>query len=255
MIQGLVIFRDFFAGFADRYTLIGGVACHLNMAEAELNFRATKDLDIVLSAEAMDAEFAGKFWDFVKAGGYQHQEKSSGEKQFYRFSKPADAAYPYMLELFSRRPDAVFLEGAATLTPIPVDDDVVSLSAILLDEAYYRCIHDGKIILDGVSILSVEYIIPFKMRAFCDLSERKARGLPVDTKNITKHKNDVLKIAQLLSPEQTVEVSEEIKQHMKEFMIAIQDEPVDMKSLSMSGITLLDMLNVFKRVYALDWER
>jgi hypothetical protein len=65
----------------------------------------------------------------------------------------------------------------------------------------------------------------------------------------------VLKIAQLLSPEQTVEVSEEIKQHMKEFMIAIQDEPVDMKSLSMSGITLLDMLNVFKRVYALDWER
>jgi len=101
-----------------------------------------------------------------------------------------------------------------------------SLSAILLDEAYYRCIQDGKIILDGISILSVEYIIPFKMRAFCDLSKSRALGFPVDTKNITKHKNDVLKIAQLLSPEQNVEVSEEIKQHMKEFMIVIQDEPL-----------------------------
>ncbi|MDY7579302.1 hypothetical protein RGU70_13350 [Herbaspirillum sp. RTI4] len=255
MIQGLTIFRDFFAGFEDRYTLIGGVACYLNMAEAELDFRATKDLDIVLSTEALDAEFAEKFWDFVKAGGYEHQEKSTGEKQFYRFSKPADATYPYMLELFSCRPEAVFLDGAATLTPIPVDDDVVSLSAILLDEAYYRCIQNGKIILDGVPILSVEYIIPFKMRAFCDLSERKERGLLVDTKNINKHKNDVLKIAQLLSPEQTVEVSEEIKQHMKEFMMAIQDQPIDLKNLGLSGITLLDILSVFKRIYALDWER
>lgn len=252
MIQGLTIFRDFFAGFEDRYTLIGGVACYLTMAEAELDFRATKDLDIIFSAESLDAEFSRKFWAFVKAGGYEHQEKSTGKKQFYRFSEPANTTYPHMLELFSRRPDTVFLEGAATLTPIPVDGDVSSLSAILLDETYYRCIQDGKILLDGVSILSVEYIIPFKMRAFCDLSKRKSQGFPVDTKNIKKHKNDVIKIAQLLSPAQTVEVSEEIKLDMKEFIEAIQDEPTDMKSLGMHGITLLDILNLFKQVYALD---
>lgn len=64
MIQGLNVFRDFFTGFEDRYTLIGGVACHLSMEDAGIDFRATKDLDIVLSAEALDAEFAEKILGF-----------------------------------------------------------------------------------------------------------------------------------------------------------------------------------------------
>lgn len=255
MIHGLTIFRDFFIGFEDRYTLIGGVACYLSMAAAEIDFRATKDLDIVLSAEALDTEFATRFWAFIKAGGYEHQEKSSGEKQFYRFSKPTDTNFPHMLELFSRQPEKIFLEDGANLTPIPVDDDVSSLSAILLNEAYYRCIQEGKIILDGVPILSVEYIIPFKMRAFCELSKRKAQGEQVDSKSINKHKNDVLKIAQLLSPAQTVNVPDEIRQHMREFIDAIKDEPVDMKNLGLSGITLVAILNLFNDIYHLDSEK
>lgn len=255
MIQGLNVFRDFLTGFEDRYTLIGGVACYLSLAEADIDFRATKDLDIVLSAEALDAEFAAKFWAFVKAAGYEHQEKSTGEKQFYRFSKPTQPNYPIMLELFSRRPDAVFLEGEATLTPIPVDEDVSSLSAILLDDDYYRCIQQGKTLVDGVPILSVDYIIPFKMRAFCDLSNRKAQGAHVDSRDIKKHKNDVLKIAQLLSPAQTVVVSDAIKEHMKEFILAIKDESVDMKSLGLAGFTLEGILKVLVSVYDLDLEQ
>ena len=255
MIQGLHVFRDFFTGFEDRYTLIGGVACYLSLAEADIDFRATKDLDIVLSAEALDAEFAAKFWAFVKAAGYEHQEKSTGEKQFYRFSKPSEPNYPYMLELFSRKPDAVFLEGEVTLTPIPVDEDVSSLSAILLDDDYYHCIQAGKTIVDGVPILSADYIIPFKMRAFCDLTKRKAEGAQVDAKNIKKHKNDVLKIAQLLSPPQTVVVSDVIKVHIKEFILAIKDEPVEMKNLGLAGFTLEGILEVLVSVYDLDLEQ
>ncbi|MES2822930.1 MAG: hypothetical protein V4732_04965 [Pseudomonadota bacterium] len=251
MIQGLNIFRDFFTGFEDRYTLIGGVACHLSMEEAGIDFRATKDLDIVLSAEVLDADFVARFWAFVKAAGYEHQEKSTGEKQFYGFSKPTEKNYPYMLELFSRKPDAVFLEDEATLTPVPVDEDVSSLSAILLDDDYYHCIQLGKTLVDGVPILSVDYIIPFKMRAFCDLSYRKEQGAQVDAKNIKKHKNDVLKIAQLLSPAQTVAVSDAIKGHMKEFILAIKGEPVDMKILGLVGITLENILAVLENVYGL----
>ena len=76
MIQGLEVFSEYFKGFEDRYTLIGGVACYLNMEDADIDFRATKDLDIVLSTEALDAEFVQKFWNFVKEGGYEHQEKA-----------------------------------------------------------------------------------------------------------------------------------------------------------------------------------
>ncbi len=89
MVIGLDTFRAHFEAYADRYLLIGGAACDLLMDEAGLTFRATKDLDIVLCIEALDADFARSFWAFVRAGQYQMQEKSTGQKQFYRFrSRP-----------------------------------------------------------------------------------------------------------------------------------------------------------------------
>jgi formylmethanofuran dehydrogenase subunit E len=59
MVKGIDQFKAHFAGFADRYILIGGAACYLAMEEAGLDFRATKDLDIVLRVEALDSEFVG----------------------------------------------------------------------------------------------------------------------------------------------------------------------------------------------------
>jgi len=99
MVRGLEIFRSHFREYADRYMLIGGAACDLAMTGAGLEFRATKDLDIVLCVEVLDAAFVNAFWNFVRAGGYQVQEKSTGQKQFYRFQKPANDNYPFMLEL------------------------------------------------------------------------------------------------------------------------------------------------------------
>lgn len=58
MVRGLDIFRRHFADFTDRYVLIGGVAATLAMEEVGLNFRATKDLDLVLIVEALDVRFA-----------------------------------------------------------------------------------------------------------------------------------------------------------------------------------------------------
>lgn len=252
MIQGLSTFRDFFKGFEEHYTLIGGVACHLSMEQAGIDFRATKDLDIVLAAEALNVDFAKRFWEFVKAGGYAFQEKSSGEKHFYRFSKPNNLDFPVMLELFSRQPEGVVLDGDATLTPIPVDETISSLSAILLDQNYYQCIQIGRTIIDGVAVLSVEYLIPFKMRAFQDLTVRREQGGSVDARHIKKHKNDVLKIAQLLSPGQIVALPEQIKLHMCEFIEAIKDEPFDMKSLGLQGITLASILDLLRQVYGLE---
>ena len=95
MVKGLEIFREHFRNYADRYVLIGGAACDIAMTQAGLAFRATKDLDIVLYVEALDAAFVHAFWEFVRAGGYDVQEKSTGEKQFYRFQKPANPDYPY----------------------------------------------------------------------------------------------------------------------------------------------------------------
>lgn len=48
------------------------------------------------------------------------------------------------------------------LTPIPMDEAVASLSAILLDEDYYRFIHSGKLQINDLSILSAAHLIPIK---------------------------------------------------------------------------------------------
>jgi len=54
MVKGLEKFRQHFRSFPGQYVLIGGAACDLLMEEAGLEFRATKDLDIVLIVEALD---------------------------------------------------------------------------------------------------------------------------------------------------------------------------------------------------------
>ena len=63
-----------------------------------------------------------------------------------------------MLELFSRIPDALAYEGEGDLTPIPMEEEVSILSAILLDESYYKFLHTSKRDLDGLSVIDPERI-------------------------------------------------------------------------------------------------
>lgn len=121
----------------------------------------------------------------VKQAGYEHRNKSSGVPQFYRFSHPTSNRYPAMIELFTRKLDAIQLPGDAVLTPLPMDEDISSLSAILLDDDYYEFLKQGKVTVDGVTVLDAAYLIPFKAKAWMDLTDRKAAGEHVDSKNIT----------------------------------------------------------------------
>lgn len=78
---------------------------------------------------------------------------------------------------------------------IHIDDEVSSLSAILLNEDYYSVLLSGKVAVQELSVLRPEYLLLFKAKAFLDLSARKANGEHVDSRDIKKHKNDILRIA------------------------------------------------------------
>lgn len=114
-VKGLDIFGRHFRDFRDSYVLIGGVASALAMEDAGESFRATKDLDIVLVIEALDSHFVNRFWEFIKAGGYEIKQRGGDRPVFYRFQNPADETYPVMIELFSRAPDGLEHEENATL--------------------------------------------------------------------------------------------------------------------------------------------
>lgn len=81
MVRGLDIFRKRFAAYVDQYVLIGGTAATLTMEEAGLEFRATKDLDIVLHVEALTPAFGEAFWTFVEDGGYEIRQASDTGNQ------------------------------------------------------------------------------------------------------------------------------------------------------------------------------
>jgi hypothetical protein len=49
VVKGLEKFREYFEAYPDRYVLIGGTAAALAMEQLAGEFRATKDLDIVLT--------------------------------------------------------------------------------------------------------------------------------------------------------------------------------------------------------------
>jgi hypothetical protein len=135
VVKGLDVFQNHFARYADQYVLIGGTAATLAMEEAGLEFRATKDLDIVLHIEALNAEFATAFWAFVEQGEYEIRHASkTGKPVLYRFQKPKNERFPAMLELFCRSPDGMVLAAGSQLTPIPIEDETASLSAIVLDD-------------------------------------------------------------------------------------------------------------------------
>lgn len=53
MVKGIEKFREYFSNFSDQYVLIGGSACDISFGIHDTNFRATKDLDIVLIVEAL----------------------------------------------------------------------------------------------------------------------------------------------------------------------------------------------------------
>ncbi len=88
MVTGIARFREHFAGHEDQYAIIGGTACGLLFDAVGLTCRATRDIDMVLSIEAVDAKFGRAFRAFLDAGGYQARKRSDGRREFYRFHRP-----------------------------------------------------------------------------------------------------------------------------------------------------------------------
>lgn len=58
---GIASFKEYFKGFEDQYVIIGGTACEILMSDNSLNFRATKDIDMVLIIETLTKEFCEIF--------------------------------------------------------------------------------------------------------------------------------------------------------------------------------------------------
>lgn len=240
MVKGLDTFRAAFAGYVDRYVLIGGVAASLTLEEAGITFRATRDLDIVLIIEALDDVFGAEFWEFVRLGGYTERQALDGPTRRYRFGNPTDESYPVLLELFSRAPEGLRLPEGAHLTPVPVNGDLSDLSAILLDDAYYAFIVAGRNDAEDLSFIGVDRLIPLKAQAWTNLSHPACKE-PNAPRKCSKHLKDIIVLSGLLSAETHFHLPDSIAQDLRQFMDVMPSLDVDMKAIGLRGVTMVDV--------------
>lgn len=249
MVRGLERFRDHFRGHTSQYTLIGGSACDFLMEQVGLTFRSTKDLDIVLIAEALDSAFARTFWDFIRAGQYEAAQAVDGRRLYYRFVSPRTPGFPDILEIFSIRPEQIPPAQGMILTPIPFDEGVSSLSAILLEEEYYAFIKAGVRAIEGISVVGPEHLIPLKARAWLDLKMRKSAGGKVDSADINKHRNDVFRLYRIADPAPLSAAPPGVRADMLKFLSDVRHEPIDLTRLGIVTSSLDDVLSQLAKIF------
>lgn len=248
MVRGLDIFKIYFKDYPDNYVIIGGTACDIIIDEAGFVPRATRDIDIILIVEALTADFVEQFWKFIVEGNYERKEKSNDKREYYRFTNPENKDFPHQIELFSRKPDTITLGEFTHLTPIPVDDDLSSLSAILMDDAFYNFMIEHSVVDDGLHLANIEALICLKAKAFLEITERVKNGGTENPKHIRKHKADVFRLVVLLTENDVFELPESIQQRLQEFVNAIANDLPEKAIFKEMGLGKINEEKVFAQL-------
>jgi hypothetical protein len=168
-------------------------------------------------------DFVRQFWQFIKDGNYETRQRGNGKNEYFRFKKPQNADFPFQIELFARKPDILEIPADFHILPIPIDEDLSSLSAILMNDDYYNFAVEHSRLENNIRLANLESLIVLKAKAFLDLSERKAAGEAIDEKNIRKHKNDIFRLAIMLTESDNFILHSEIQKDINAFCLYISD--------------------------------
>lgn len=251
MVHGINKIKEYFSDLSDSFVVIGGTACDLLMAGEGVEFRTTKDIDIVFLFHKPSREFGDRFIRFLNDGQYNNCERSDGKPVYYRFKDPSELTFPSIIELFSGDTSIEIKDKVRRFRKISFTS-MVSLSAILVDSNYYELIQNGVIIVQGIPVLARQYLILFKIKAFLDLSERKENGEQVDSKDIKKHRNDIFRLSQYLSEMDIVPVKPDIEDDVRKFIKAVETDPsINLKAIG-SEISKEGLLNILRTIYKIN---
>ncbi|MDE7455382.1 MAG: hypothetical protein K2M96_01605 [Prevotella sp.] len=227
MVAGLDKFREAFAGFSDNYVIIGGTACDIVLSGTDMKPRATDDIDMVLIVDNVTKEYGEAFWQFIRDGEFKAGKRKKGDDglvyTLYRFTTEK-AGYPVKIELLARHTDVLGEPSGFHIEPIPVSEELSSLSAIMLDNDYYELTASSSTIQDGLRVATPVALIGLKTRAYLNLLNDRASGKQVNSKDIKKYKTDVLKLIATASIPEPVTVPQSIYDSIMEYAAKIENE-------------------------------
>lgn len=257
---GLDKFKEAFAEFSDNYVIIGGTACDIVMTGTVVRPRATHDIDMIVVVENMTQEFGSKFWEFIKEAGYRPERRKTeeGEPQKYELYRFVDgkAGYPEMIELLSRHPDVLGEPQGLVIEPLPFSDDISSLSAIIMDDDFYHFTIENSVLTDGIRHASPIALIALKAKAYLNLLAEKENGHHVNTRNIKKHRSDIMKSAVIIETYPVI-APQSIIDCVQDFVEKVSEEgdtliPSLAKSLDTEESVVMELLNQLNELFTLE---
>jgi hypothetical protein len=204
--HGFDHFCDYLKGLEEHYVIIGGGAASILMDDEGLEFRATKDVDLVVLTRSK--ELNERVLSYVKDSGYNSKESTGKLPRYYRFKNPIKTECPKMIEIFSRNELGLELEKKQHIIPIS-DPAYEKLSAILLDDEYFDLIRNNTTSSEsGIPLINALANICLKARAHRDLFERKQAGdNSVDERDIQKHLKDIWRLAVTLTGSEIISLT------------------------------------------------
>lgn len=256
-MEGLDKFREAFADFSENYVIIGGTACDIAMQGSVVRARATHDIDMIVIVENMTESFANRFWQFVHEAGYRPEKRrqEAGEPVKYELYRFVDgrAGYPEMIELLSRHPNVLGEPKGLVIEPLPTGEDVSSLSAIIMDDDFYNFTIEHSRLTNGIRHADSVALIALKAKAYLNLMADKLAGKHVNTRDIKKHRSDVLKNVVILE-EDRIEAPHSIASCVNDFVQSIRNDWNDLaeplaKSLGEDSDFVKELLNQLENIF------
>jgi len=248
MVEGIEKFKEYFRDYNGNYIVIGGTACDIITEEEGFVPRATDDIDIVLIIEALHPAFVSKFWEFIKDGGYKIQQKDNDKRCCFRFKERQNVEFPRQIELFSRTPDFFSEEQLKHLTPIPVEEGLSYLSAILLNDEYYSYTVEHSEFSNDIHFAKIEAMICLKAFAFLSNRQRKEEGQEARERDILKHKYDVFRMIFLLGPDARFELPPSILTDLQRFADLVKDDLPPRNIFKVNRFEEEDMSRIFQQL-------
>src|SRR5574344_292691 len=219
MVRGIEDFQVFFKEVSDSFVMLGGAACQEWFKTTHYTFRSTRNIDIFLIPGPKNESFEKKFWNYLLLGNYSVREQSGKKKIFYRFSHPKNIDYPEKIELLSH-PEIDFTPPKEVGIPsLQFDRDIPNLSALFLQEEYYRLALECRMqSSSGLPLVSPRALLTLKIRAFLDLEMARGEGKTVCKSEIKKHRNDVFRLVYLLGERFENQLSKPIREDLTSFL-------------------------------------
>ena len=230
--------------------LIGGTACAVQFAQIGSSFRSTRDFDVLVLADGGHGAFLAALSTFIVQGGYQRHIDAQGRHRCFRFMDPSDETWPGKIEICARRD--ISDNESRQYFPLarPAEStDLISLSAILFDDAYVDWLAGGAEVQADVRVARMEYLLPLKALAWKNLTAAKHRGERVDSDDIRKHKLDCFRLINLIPPACRIVLPTVIAADLSDFIRVMEMEQPGLPPELTGGA--MRFLKAMRNTYAL----